>query len=83
MKKLFIILPIVAVMSACSSNKDPYEKRAVEERERREAQVSKSIDQAPKWMTELPVSSSTSPSKLSAAALAKSSMDSKACLPSR
>jgi hypothetical protein len=58
MKKLFIILPIVAVMAACSSNKDPYEKRAVEERERREAQVSKSIDQAPKWMTELPVSSS-------------------------
>ena len=58
MKKLFIILPIVAVMAACSSNKDPYEKRASEERERREAQVSKSIDQAPKWMTELPVSSS-------------------------
>jgi hypothetical protein len=58
MKKLFIILPIVAVMAACSSNKDPYEKRASEDRERREAQVSKSIDQAPKWMTELPVSSS-------------------------
>ena len=30
----------------------------MEVRERREAQVSKSIDQAPKWMTELPVSSS-------------------------
>ena len=58
MKKLFIILPIVAVMAACSSNKDPYEKRASEERERREAQVSKSIDQAPKWMTELPKSTS-------------------------
>ena len=58
MKKLFIILPIVAVMAACSSNKDPYEKRASEDRERRETQVSKSIDQAPKWMTELPVSSS-------------------------
>ena len=58
MKKIFIILPIVSVMAACSSNKDPYEKRASEDRERREAQVSKSIDQAPKWMTELPVSSS-------------------------
>jgi hypothetical protein len=30
MKKLFIILPIVAVMAACSSNKEPYEKRASE-----------------------------------------------------
>ena len=58
MKKLLILLPIVAIMAACSSNKDPYEKRASEDRERREAQVSKSIDQAPKWMAELPISSS-------------------------
>ena len=58
MKKLLILLPIVAIMAACSSNKDPYEKRASEDRERREAQVSKSIDRAPKWMTELPASAS-------------------------
>jgi hypothetical protein len=58
MKKLFVVLPLVALIAACGSNKDPYEKRAVEERERREAQVSKSIDQAPKWMTELPSSAS-------------------------
>jgi hypothetical protein len=58
MKKLFVVLPIVALIVACGSNKDPYEKRAVEERERQEAQVTRSIDQAPKWMTELPTSSS-------------------------
>jgi len=58
MKKLFVVLPIVALMVACGSNKDPYEKRAADERERREAQVTRSIDQAPKWMTELPTSSS-------------------------
>jgi hypothetical protein len=58
MKKLFVVLPLVALIAACGSNKDPYEKRAVEERERREAQVTRSIDQAPKWMTELPTSSS-------------------------
>lgn len=58
MKKLFVVLPIVVLMAACGSNKDPYEKRAADERERREAQVTRSIDQAPKWMTELPTSSS-------------------------
>ena len=67
MKKLFAVLPIVAVMAACSSTKEPvstapviereaYEARAVQAQERRDAQVNRSIEQAPAWMTKLPVS---------------------------
>jgi hypothetical protein len=67
MKKLFVILPIVAVMSACSSTKEPvstvpvieretYDARAIQAQDRRDAQVNRSIEQAPAWMTKLPVS---------------------------
>jgi len=67
MKKLFVILPIVAVMAACSSTKDPvstapvieretYDARAIQAQDRRDAQVNRSIEQAPAWMTKLPVS---------------------------
>ena len=59
MKKLLILLPVIAILGACSSApKDPYERRAYEERERQEAAVQRSLDQAPKWMTELPTSGS-------------------------
>ena len=67
MKKLFVILPIVAVMAACSSTKEPvstapvieheaYDARAIQAQDRRDAQVNRSIEQAPSWMTKLPVS---------------------------
>ena len=67
MKKLFVILPIVAVMAACGSTKDPvatapviereaYDDRAMQAQDRRDAQVNRSIEQAPAWMTKLPVS---------------------------
>jgi len=67
MKKLFVILPIVAVMAACSSTKEPvstapviereaYDARAIQAQDRRDAQVNRSIEQAPAWMTKLPVS---------------------------
>lgn len=57
MKKYLAILPVIAVLAACSSSpKDPYEQRANEERARQEAAVQRSLDQAPKWMTELPSS---------------------------
>jgi hypothetical protein len=68
MKKVFAILPLVALV-ACSSTKTPvsnapvlpteqYENRAAQVQIDREAQVNKSIVQAPKWMTDLPVSNS-------------------------
>lgn len=57
MKKALALVPIVAVLAACSSApKDPFERRAFEERERQEKLVERAIDKAPKWMTELPKS---------------------------
>ena len=59
MKKVFTLLPIVAVMAACSSTpKDDYDKRAAAVESKREAAVEKSISKAPGWMTELPTSNS-------------------------
>ena len=66
MKKVFVILPLV-VLTACSSTKTPvsnapvlptetYDNRAAVVQIDREAQVNKSISQAPEWMTRLPVS---------------------------
>ena len=57
MKKLFVLLPVVAVIAACSSTpKDDYEKRSFALESKREAHVEKSISKAPAWMTELPTS---------------------------
>jgi hypothetical protein len=66
MKKVFAILPLIALV-ACSSTKTPvstapalptetYDNRAAVNQIDREAQVNKSITQAPKWMSDLPVS---------------------------
>lgn len=57
MKRIFTILPIVALLTACGST-DPYGKRADMERERQERNVERTIDKAPKWMLEVPKSKS-------------------------
>jgi hypothetical protein len=57
MKKIFIALPIVAVLTACGTT-DQYAKRADAERERQERYVERSIDKAPEWMTKIPTSNS-------------------------
>ena len=57
MNKLFAMIPLVAALAACSSS-DPYQKRADAERERQEKYVEQALDQAPKWMRELPKSQS-------------------------
>jgi len=57
MKKALILLPMVAALAACSTT-DVYQKRADEARERQEKYVERSIDKAPKWMSELPKSTS-------------------------
>jgi hypothetical protein len=77
MKKVFAILPLVALMTACQSmkpqaestpaaavvaSKEPvlpteqYDNRVAREQNRRDAQVEKSIAQAPDWMSKLPTS---------------------------
>jgi predicted lysophospholipase L1 biosynthesis ABC-type transport system permease subunit len=59
MKRTLVLVPLVIALSACGSmSKDPYEKRAERERERQEASAARAIDNAPKWMTELPKSNS-------------------------
>ena len=69
MKKVFAILPLIALV-ACSSTKpaptpvstapalptETYDNRAAVNQIDREAQVNKSITQAPEWMAKLPVS---------------------------
>ena len=55
--KALVLLLIVAILAACGTT-DPYGKRADQERERQERYVERSIDKAPKWMFELPTSSS-------------------------
>ena len=57
MKKTLILLPIVAALAACGTT-DPYGKRADAERARQEKYVERVIDQAPKWMLQVPVSTS-------------------------
>jgi len=55
--KTLILLPIVAVLAACGTT-DKYGKIAEQERARQERYVERSIDKAPKWMFEVPKSSS-------------------------
>jgi len=53
MKKLLLLIPVVATLTACGTT-DPYQKRAENERDRQEKHVERSIDNAPKWMFKLP-----------------------------
>lgn len=57
MKKTLLLLPVLATLVACGTT-DPYEKRAIADREHQERLVDRAIDKAPKWMTELPKSKS-------------------------
>jgi len=58
MKNYFVILPLVALITACGTTKDNYQKRAEAVEEKRETQVNRAISQAPEWMTKLPESTS-------------------------
>jgi hypothetical protein len=52
-----LLIPVVALLAACGTT-DPYSKRAEQERSFKQASVERTIDKAPKWMIELPKSSS-------------------------
>lgn len=57
MRKLLILMPVVALMAACSSTpRETYDRRAYEAEQKREQYAERAIDKAPKWMTELPKS---------------------------
>jgi hypothetical protein len=59
-KSLSVVAAVcfVAGCSSLSSSSDPYERRAERERERQEKYVERAIENAPKWMAEVPKSSS-------------------------
>lgn len=57
MNKLLIALPLAGVLAACGTT-EKFEKRAEYETKRQEKYVERTIDKAPKWMTELPESKS-------------------------
>jgi hypothetical protein len=57
MNKLFIALPLVGILAACGTT-EKFEKRAEYENKRQEKYVERTIDKAPKWMSELPESKS-------------------------
>lgn len=59
MKRLLALTPLVMAVTACGTfSSDPYEKRAEQARERQEQYVERALDKSPKWMTELPQSTS-------------------------
>lgn len=58
MKKLLLIAPLIALLTACGTTSDPYEKRDNAERERKEYEVKNTIKNAPDWMIKTPISNS-------------------------
>ena len=58
MKSALIMIPLVAMLAACGTTKDAYERRADAERERQEKYVERAIDKAPDWMLKVPLSNS-------------------------
>ena len=57
MKKHLFVVPVVALLTACGTT-EKFEKRAEYENKRQEKYVERTIDKAPKWMSELPESKS-------------------------
>jgi len=56
MKKLALVLSIVGVLSACSSTKDVYTQKIVQDNERQQKAAEIAVDKAPDWMFKLPKS---------------------------
>lgn len=57
MTRFILALPVAALLTACGTT-EKFEKRAEYEDKRQEKYVERTIDKAPKWMTELPDSKS-------------------------
>jgi hypothetical protein len=56
MKKTLLLIPIVAMLAACSTS-DPFQKRADAERDRQVSIQEKILDKTPAWYNKLPTSS--------------------------
>jgi hypothetical protein len=58
MKKILLLVPIIAVLAACGTTRDAYERRADNEREYREKAIDQALKKRPEWMSRVPVSDS-------------------------
>ena len=58
MKKLLLLVPVIALLAACGSTRDPYERRADAEREMRVNTQEKILNKTPDWYNKLPISNS-------------------------
>lgn len=59
MKKFLLLVPALALLAACgSSPKNQFDRTAHEVNKAQERRVDRAVDQAPKWMLELPTSNS-------------------------
>ena len=56
MKKLLFVVAVASLMTACSSTKDTYTQRAMQETERQDRAAEQAISKAPDWMFKLPKS---------------------------
>lgn len=56
MKKLLFVVAVAGLMTACSSTKDTYTQRAMQETERQDRAAEQAISKAPDWMFKLPKS---------------------------
>jgi putative hemolysin len=56
MKRLLSVVAVGLLLTACSSNKDPYSQRSAEVQERQARMVKQTISEAPEWMIKLPKS---------------------------
>jgi hypothetical protein len=55
MKKLLLILPLVAALTACgTTSSDRFDRRVEREQDRRDKAAVRAIKKSPDWMTELP-----------------------------
>jgi len=57
MKKILLLVPIVAILAACGTT-DVYQKRAEAERDYRERAIDQALKKRPEWMSRLPISNS-------------------------
>jgi hypothetical protein len=58
MKKTLLLIPIVAMLAACGTTRDAYERRADNEREYREKAIDQALKKRPEWMSRVPLSDS-------------------------
>jgi hypothetical protein len=56
--KALLLIPVIALLAACGTTKDSYERHTDAERERQEKYVQRTIDKAPDWMLKTPISNS-------------------------